>query len=515
MSGITKIINSGVPVLTPICIYWDDLLSICKDEAKLNEVIRKNKEAFDSFVNNTIGMCEMSFARDILTLCSNEETLEKVITFFSNIPCILQCSSYDEYEARLEELRNIKSKESLKKKFPLIYQAYDYYLTRNLLYEDYQSLMRKRHITNRRDTIAFQQQFTKTVSEKLGVPESFVYSAINSKRYDRKMTFYEYIDDCVKKIIAFDENEDSIDSFCVKNGIGFDDTLFDLDKFELYIAHRFMCEMERFNGQNSENFVSYLTDYFKTDRTRKDNDSLSIEVEIDDSDNHINKRKQVITPKSLYERYKRFLRNNPDAKVVDFSQVSFAGMTLKEVTDFYSAYMKDLELNWELLPEDRDLQDKIIDRRVTSGIKRTTSDVSEEEKKEKESKLLDLYIEKKTFYGSTSYLYSFVGKNTFDGYVGYAYPNGKVILDKYYEDKSRGKYADSEAIYIMDIKDFYVLSHYSKAELIKHPRVIRKYHRRDWQGRLADIINSQSGSINAETVKKLVLSNQRDGENKK
>ena len=35
---------------------------------------------------------------------------------------------------------------------------------------------------------------------------------------------------------------------------------------------------------------------------------------------------------------------------------------------------------------------------------------------------------KKEFYDSTDPFFIIKGKNTFNGYVGYIYPNGKVIL---------------------------------------------------------------------------------------
>ena len=39
--------------------------------------------------------------------------------------------------------------------------------------------------------------------------------------------------------------------------------------------------------------------------------------------------------------------------------------------------------------------------------------------------MLDLYIEKKEFFATTNPLFRVKGKETFDGYVGYIYPNIK------------------------------------------------------------------------------------------
>ena len=116
---------------------------------------------------------------------------------------------------------------------------------------------------------------------------------------------------------------------------------------------------------------------------------------------------------------------------------------------------------------------------------------------------MDLYVEKKELYGSTDPFFRIRGKDTFEGYVGFIYPNGKVILDKFFN--SNGRLADGEAIYVMDIDDFYRLSQFSKSVLMKDSKVQRVIHQGAWQDKVRRIIEKDGDSINtADTVRELI-----------
>ena len=114
-------------------------------------------------------------------------------------------------------------------------------------------------------------------------------------------------------------------------------------------------------------------------------------------------------------------------------------------------------------------------------------------------------MEKKEFYASTDPFFRIKGKNTFDGYIGFIYTNGKVVLDKYYENSKVGQVADGKAIYVMDIEDFYILSNYPKSILMKNPGIKRIYHTSGWQDKVQKEITSEGQGIKtAEEVKKLI-----------
>ena len=116
---------------------------------------------------------------------------------------------------------------------------------------------------------------------------------------------------------------------------------------------------------------------------------------------------------------------------------------------------------------------------------------TEEEKRRKQECLLDLFMEKKEFYEQTDSFFRIKWENTFYGYTGYIYPNGKVILDKFFENTETVKVADGQAIYVMNFEDFARLSALPKSELIENPACRRIVHAGDWQRRVQNEINSE------------------------
>lgn len=110
---------------------------------------------------------------------------------------------------------------------------------------------------------------------------------------------------------------------------------------------------------------------------------------------------------------------------------------------------------------------------------------------------MNLYMDKKSFFDSSNPFCMLKGKSTFSGYVGYCYSNGKVILDKYYENEKTKRLAFGEAIYVMDLPSFYLLSKMSKAEIINGKLCRRIYHRGTWKDRAQEEI--ESGNLIAKS----------------
>lgn len=95
-------------------------------------------------------------------------------------------------------------------------------------------------------------------------------------------------------------------------------------------------------------------------------------------------------------------------------------------------------------------------------------------KKEDEEKLLKLFMTKKQLYESTNPLYRIKGKNTFAGYIGYIYANGRVIIDRFYDKQNDSNLALGHAVYAMNMQEFYELSKLSKTEIIRN-NLCRRY----------------------------------------
>ena len=109
-------------------------------------------------------------------------------------------------------------------------------------------------------------------------------------------------------------------------------------------------------------------------------------------------------------------------------------------------------------------------------------------------------MEKKKLYDATNPGFRIIGKNTFNGYIGYVYPNGRVVLDKFYDKQTDSLLADGHAVYAMNIEEFYELSKLSKSELIKSKLCKRYIHKGDWAKKVLKN-EIMSKTANSPTVK--------------
>ena len=153
-------------------------------------------------------------------------------------------------------------------------------------------------------------------------------------------------------------------------------------------------------------------------------------------------------------------------------------------------------VEWILIPEGKDY------RRV-----KKTEQPSEDKtfifNYEEIQRLRQLGIRKKTFYEGTPYIAKAVGLRKYRGYIAYIYPNGKVALDREYND-DKPKTAVDNAVYIINAKDFEELSRKEKPELIKDSRVQRKYHNDTFEKRMSLIINAEGTEKVQEEARQLV-----------
>lgn len=522
-----EVINKGVPISTPINIMVTDLLEMSNNRERLNENINNQ---FDTFMNYLKKITMVNDIEFFMTLCiiSDPTTLEKKLHFAPggfvssllfnlNVDNICRCynpennngtvkfndfiNDYEEkIEKRINSLRLITSESKLQKSFPMLYEKFkaykEYYNSvlyiKKKLDNKNLSILEKAQIRNKFITVLQEQGEMRKIEEIFQEAQSFSIESFVQKYAE---TFTQLL-----------ANLDDIIDYLLETSIDLESLEIDNEKLELYIANQSMNTCVSGNQQDRQRFIYYVSNYFSSDKTRKNNDKISIVVgkvknESIKMDDNLREGKKV-TPKLLYEQYKKFLVNNPDIKVIDLGKVDFKGMSLEEVEMFLVEYLKDLQANWELIPEEELERENI--KRINSNI-----DKSKVDKEKHLERLLELFIAKKEFYGSTDPFFRVKGKNTFDGYIGFLYTNGKVVLDKLFENSSLGKVADGEAIYVMDISDFYRLSHYSKKTLMQDEKVKRIVHSGNWQERVANIIKEDTRqSKTAEEVKKLIKNEQ-------
>ena len=123
---------------------------------------------------------------------------------------------------------------------------------------------------------------------------------------------------------------------------------------------------------------------------------------------------------------------------------------------------------------------------------------------EEVQRLKNIGAKKKTFYEATPYIAKAVGLRRYRGYVAYIYANGKVILDREYNEDNP-KTAVENAAYIIEARDFEELSKKEKPELIRDPKAQRKYHTKNFESKLNEIIEKTGTKKEQEEAKQLVL----------
>ena len=526
-------LNRGVPVETPVSLVYSDLYNLCDNKSRFSKVVDKEFEKLYKFVmgeNTKLGDMQL-FQTMMVTTDSN--TLEKNICFsFSGIissiyinfnidnmyydmvinhkDCIrfmnIDLNDFiEKCNEKKSDLRIISKEKTLKREFPALYKLY---------------LERKEKV-----------DFYNNCSEILENPERYGLSKLQARikvfdflkknnidentnldeeiRNAQNFSLENFCLDCAETLEYITSRILEIKAYLPNNPIDLSKiSHFDKEKIDLYIANQFLLFAENATLEEKQRFLYHVTSYFLSDENRKTDTNLKIQCgNVNNNEFQVNESGYEITPKNLYDRYKKLLIDNPTLHAIDFRGVDFSNMNLCEVEDYMNEFLNDLLANWEFLPKD----DRTVEKNVLDNIvKFSNKEESEKKKKLDRERLLDLYMEKKEFYDSSDPFFRIKGKNTFDGYIGYIYSNGKVILEKYYENSNTSRLAYGEAAYVMDIDKFYSLSRLTKNELITMDDSVcdRIIHKGNWQQKAQNVIN-QAGDFfqTAKEVKKMVKTN--------
>ena len=539
-NSLKNIINRGVPVNMPLLLRMDDLVSISNNKDDSREKLRVLNEGTLNFLKPYFGKylprvpacmkifsdpnsLERSFGFDIeqfiymlainLNLYGDDKKFKKKQPAFSDIDYNeLISNNFEALRTRIDVLRNLKDPSQLKKKFPELFSEYKSWssIYKNVLV-CYKFLLNK----------GFYSKFIKK-EDKLRLYKKWQENGLDIpmdalNEYVEEANNFSFESFCQDNADIYDNlinHYDDINDYLSSYTINCDDLDIDEDKFALYIAYLSM--LYAYNSKddyNKQKYIYYVVDYFNRYESKKYDDEFSIDIGGHDSgfetsemsifaDDGKNSSEIKATAAELFKEYSEFLKDNPDIKAINVSNMDFSGMDLNEVEEFMIEYIKDIKANWDLLPEDA--YDEVMTyENIPKETKKSVGkyEVSEERK-------LQMYIDKKEFYGSTDPIFRIKGKNTFDGYIGFIYPNGKVVLDKFFEKVDTKDLAYGEAIYIMGIKDFYELSQHSKSYLIESPDAKKIDHRGKWQEDVRKEINASGDSYStASDIKKLVKAN--------
>lgn len=123
-----------------------------------------------------------------------------------------------------------------------------------------------------------------------------------------------------------------------------------------------------------------------------------------------------------------------------------------------ASFKKDMQLSWEFLPTEKRKEGS------TRGL--STHYATSSEKRDEEEKKEKLLEDKIALFQNLPYITILRGVNHLEGYVAYVFPNGKVIMEKFYKKTKKGLVpAYYEAIFVMSIEYFGELSKESKTNI--------------------------------------------------
>lgn len=177
--------------------------------------------------------------------------------------------------------------------------------------------------------------------------------------------------------------------------------------------------------------------------------------------------------------------------------------TVEDLEAYYEKKKNDdidtLFASWEFIKKSEKASNDNVKK--SKQINRNTID-NENKAREKYNKALSDAKERREFLDNTNYLYNIIGLNNFDGYEGYIYSDGTVLLEHIYSDSTtKTPCLDAGATYIMNIYNFIEFSKKTKTEIIdyisntENPDVIRKYHSKNWKANIFKYVNGKKMNI--------------------
>ena len=486
MSSLDKALNKGVPNDIIIKIPYLDVIYISCNKERTVGILDDAVDKYNNRITAITGKSYKLFTTNAeVQIVTDMKTLTKYITIAPNyirnllaitlningINHIVDSNGYlengiiyDEEKAyeRVDLLRQIKTEHKLSRQFPILYKAY----------KEIEDLRNSLEELKKESLVSYYSAI-----KNMGITEADL-EMINSSKNIKN--FIDYTSDALE--LAINERE-KIENEAMKDRI--DARIFGFssaNRLELYLADAYitLAQNPNISISTKQKCCYYISAYMFENEKNLD-DGRYIEKSIKPNSN--SQETIRVTKRTIYEKFKQLLIENPELFNVNFDNHMFNEMTQDEVNALMASYMESLKLKWDIIPDTMEItipsEQSSKDKYQTSKPKQRNKDYSE------------LFYQKKQFFDTSEPLLRVMGKDTFDGYIGYIYPSGRVILDKFYEDSKTKKLAQDVAIYSMGIDDFYRLSQLSKSEIIRDRLCKRFYHRGDWQQRVLNEINGE------------------------
>ncbi len=159
------------------------------------------------------------------------------------------------------------------------------------------------------------------------------------------------------------------------------------------------------------------------------------------------------------KEYAELIGRHPEAKRFKLPILEEGDERYKDIelmAKLSQIYTDDVFVNWEFLPKG-------------TVIKKTSSDSRVVSKESIDKDALRAEVNKRiTFLENSGIIGTPIkGKNTFNGYYAFVYSNGKVILEKFWENEETMNPATKAATYVMTIENFVEMSKLPKPNLIE------------------------------------------------
>lgn len=201
------------------------------------------------------------------------------------------------------------------------------------------------------------------------------------------------------------------------------------------------------------------------------------------------------------DNYLKFKKEQEELKKEAFNKKLEEQKKLEERQKELEKIKSELTLNWELCPSGTLETEKSV-HVYTPKIKRGEYD---------RSKFQKIYDEKVDFFSKSDYVIHIFGKEKFEGYEGYIYPNGIVLFEML---TKKGNIAKNTALYVMDIRNFIEFSKMNKQQIMEiikdneENNLKRINHSKNWQVRALNVINKET-DITLEELRNVKLYQKR------
>lgn len=495
---VKEILSKGVPtqLVLPMEISIIDLIKICKKTTNLEEQIKKAEYDFYNKVIDKCGNRTADFLRlkklAVLEVYTDPETLVSNLivssaNIFNRIANLINDYSlcYYDFNAIDRAINNLReiSEVDFESKYPTLYSMYkDLFLLSKTWYIVKNNFKRMSYL-DRKSRISTYAQLN-SLSEK--TVEYYIQTAKSNYTYKDFIKEFIYVLETIKNSIdeLISPSIDSQSTLYVNSNIEVNEE--DLENLGMYITYCYQEMLKSVKPEFQQDYLYYISEYYFENR-----DFVNTKKKL-----YLPSFDKIISINSMYQEYRQILINNPNLRLVQFHFEDFKGMTMEQVNEFMEAYFNDLKASWEFF-EGTKVEDETI-LKIMKYYKNQTS-VDDNELK----KIIEMFMKKKEFFDKTDPYYRVLGKNTFDRYIGYIYSNGMVVLEKFFENSNIGKLAQNQAIYIMNIEEFYSLTKLSKNEIISKKLCKRFIHKGDWQQRVLNVINSKMVSSPVNGVQDL------------